>query len=180
MDYVARSGGSRSTALWRVSFLGGTPKKLLENVNTPIGWSPDGRHMAFVRNDLSRGVFRVGARRRGRGESSVCSRRGSFPLRSPRSTSLSRPSVRPAWSLDGRVIAGPGCASVPGRSRSKSCSWTAPAVRSRPCRFKARCLGLGLARRQFPGYQIKSREVSGLSQLWRLAYPERRRHPSDQ
>ena len=37
MDYVRRASGAAAPALWRVSFLGGTPKKLLENIATPIG-----------------------------------------------------------------------------------------------------------------------------------------------
>lgn len=36
-------------ALWRVPFLGGSPKKIVERIWTAIGWSPDGRQMAFLR-----------------------------------------------------------------------------------------------------------------------------------
>ena len=36
-------------ALWRVPFLGGMPKKIVEGIWSPIGWSPDGRQMAFLR-----------------------------------------------------------------------------------------------------------------------------------
>ena len=53
VDYIRRDRGN--SELWRVSFLGGTPKKLLVDVRTPIGWSPDGRRLAFVREDLQRG-----------------------------------------------------------------------------------------------------------------------------
>jgi eukaryotic-like serine/threonine-protein kinase len=35
--------------LWRVPFLGGTPRKLATQVFSAVGWSPDARHMAFVR-----------------------------------------------------------------------------------------------------------------------------------
>src|SRR5688572_18887759 len=35
--------------LWRVPFLGGTPKKIVERIWSPIGWSHDGRQMAFFR-----------------------------------------------------------------------------------------------------------------------------------
>jgi Tol biopolymer transport system component len=48
IDFV-RGGTVRQGTLWRVSFLGGTPKRLVEQVASPVGWSPDGRHMAFVR-----------------------------------------------------------------------------------------------------------------------------------
>ena len=39
--------------LWRVPFLGGIPRRLVENVWSPIGWSADGRQMAFVRVDAA-------------------------------------------------------------------------------------------------------------------------------
>jgi WD40-like Beta Propeller Repeat len=35
--------------LWRVPFLGGTPKKLLDSFVSAAGWSPDGQHIAFLR-----------------------------------------------------------------------------------------------------------------------------------
>jgi Tol biopolymer transport system component len=37
--------------LWRVPLLGGTPRLLADGVWSAVGWSPDGRHMAFVRSD---------------------------------------------------------------------------------------------------------------------------------
>jgi Tol biopolymer transport system component len=44
---------SPAPVLWRVPFLGGTPRRLVENVWSRIGWSPDGRQMAFVRVDAA-------------------------------------------------------------------------------------------------------------------------------
>ena len=35
--------------LWRVPFLGGAPRLLIDDVATPIGWSPQGDRLAFVR-----------------------------------------------------------------------------------------------------------------------------------
>jgi eukaryotic-like serine/threonine-protein kinase len=35
--------------LWRVPFLGGAPKRIVDKVWTPISWSPHGRQMAFFR-----------------------------------------------------------------------------------------------------------------------------------
>ena len=40
--------------LWRVPFLGGTPKRVMDDVWTPISWSPDGQHLAFVRSFFAR------------------------------------------------------------------------------------------------------------------------------
>src|SRR5262249_37065102 len=39
--------------LWRVPFLGGTPKKLIDGVYSPVGWSPDDKRMAFVRVEVA-------------------------------------------------------------------------------------------------------------------------------
>ncbi len=47
VDFVRGEG---SATLWRVPFLGGGPKRLIDNVNSPIGWSPDSRRLAFVRS----------------------------------------------------------------------------------------------------------------------------------
>jgi Tol biopolymer transport system component len=81
---------------WRVPFLGGTPKKLPmeERVWSPIGWSPDGRQMAFLGNNSL-----VVAAADGTGE-----RR----LMEHRLYSLSTgtwPATAPSWSPDGRAIA---------------------------------------------------------------------------
>ena len=90
--------------LWRVAFLGGTPWRLVENVWSPIGWSPDGRQMAFVRIDAAAASSSlVIADADGGHEQVLTTRRVSNMF-----VSLfvgSSPAVRPAWSPDGRVIA---------------------------------------------------------------------------
>jgi Tol biopolymer transport system component len=48
VDYVKQVEGQRFE-LWRVGFLGGEPKRLIDNVGSLVSWSPDGRQMAFVR-----------------------------------------------------------------------------------------------------------------------------------
>jgi len=48
VDYV-RLDRNQTPALWRVPYIGGVPKPLIDNVYSPVGWSPDGRQMAFVR-----------------------------------------------------------------------------------------------------------------------------------
>jgi Tol biopolymer transport system component len=93
IDFV--SGGY---PLWRVPFLGGTAKKLVDQVNSPVGWSPDGRHMAFLRvlgNYTSDALVIADAD--GNHERVVAERR-------PPAT-LAKYSARPAWSPDGRAVA---------------------------------------------------------------------------
>ena len=51
VDFV-RSQRTLTLELWRVPFLGGTPKRIVDNLGSLVAWSPDGQQMAFVR-DLS-------------------------------------------------------------------------------------------------------------------------------
>lgn len=45
VDFI--KGAVPRQALWRVPFLGGAPRKIADQVTTPIGWSPDGRQFAY-------------------------------------------------------------------------------------------------------------------------------------
>jgi eukaryotic-like serine/threonine-protein kinase len=47
VDFVRREG-SASPELWRAPFLGGPPRKIADNVWSALGWSPDGKKMAFL------------------------------------------------------------------------------------------------------------------------------------
>ena len=55
VDYIRRAEG-QSFELWRVPFLGGVSKRVLDRVNSPIGWSPDGQRFSFIRADATRGT----------------------------------------------------------------------------------------------------------------------------
>jgi Tol biopolymer transport system component len=112
VDYVRRPRGSSISSLSRVSFLGGTPTKLFDDIASPIGWSPDGRQMAFVRQQLSRGVWELTLADAGGGNPRVLATRRA-PERFDTLGLVSQPSVRPAWSPDGRAIALPGVRNVP-------------------------------------------------------------------
>jgi Tol biopolymer transport system component len=52
VDFV-RSQRKLNVELWRVPFLGGTPRRIVDNVGSLVTGSPDGRLMAFSRMDLS-------------------------------------------------------------------------------------------------------------------------------
>ena len=56
VDFVVRKARDPLRDLWRVPFLGGTPRKLATHVFSGVGWSPDGRRMAFVRSSVRRMV----------------------------------------------------------------------------------------------------------------------------
>jgi eukaryotic-like serine/threonine-protein kinase len=58
--YYAYGGTTvQNRELYRMPVLGGTPRKVVEDVGSPIGFSPDGKQIAFVRSGL-RGVGEPG------------------------------------------------------------------------------------------------------------------------
>ena len=80
--------------LYRVPLLGGTPEKLLADVDSSITFSPDGRKLAFLRYDNpDPGKFRLIVRSVDSGEETVLAS-------GPNSQGLSDP----AWSPDGKTI----------------------------------------------------------------------------
>ncbi len=103
VDYVRRLKG-QVFELWRVPFLGGASRRLLEQVNSPIGWSPDGRRFAFVRADASRGTTAVVVANADlSGERVLAERRR--PAQFLSLMIAARPSIAPTWSPNGRLLA---------------------------------------------------------------------------
>jgi len=95
----------RARGLWRVPFLGGTPKLIFDSVSTPVGWSPDGQHMAFIGRPepTAPGSSLVMTNPDGGEEQVVATRTGpagGFATGLP-----GAPAVAPAWSPDGKRIA---------------------------------------------------------------------------
>jgi eukaryotic-like serine/threonine-protein kinase len=94
--YVARAKGELVSQLYQVPVLGGTPKQVLLDVDSPVTFSPDGQSMAFVRNyPASSEMSLITVRLNGTDERRLLTRKG------PEVLSLAGPS----WSPDGMVIA---------------------------------------------------------------------------
>ena len=178
LDYLRVERGRGTYALWRVPFLGGTPRRLVNSAATPVGWSPDGQRMAFVRVDVettSSVMSLVVADAEGSHEQILTVRRlpsmflsalnngvyGAFP-------------GGPDWSPDGRAIGLLGSATQPhfqrqvvvvdvasGSDRVISLPDTGPVY------------GLGWLS---PDSLVLNQSVDapGPSQLWRVTYPDGR------
>jgi len=170
IDYLqARSGVFVGPELWRVPFLGGTPKRLIAEVWTPVGWSPDGRHMAFVRvHARENSEDLVVADADGGRERVVTTRRRPKGFVS---AFFSSSTTRPAWSPDGRVIAVFGFDGQPARPQVE---------------FVDAATGVETVRAAQPGFVPQGlawlgsaavilsqpKEIRSQVQLWRMSYPD--------
>jgi len=111
---VVRGKGNTKT-LWRMPFLGGSPKRFIDGVSSPLGWSADGRRLAFVRADVDGSSALVVADADGANERTLAAR--TLPAQFLSFGSRGTPSAQgagmhPAWSPDGTVIAVVGFATV--------------------------------------------------------------------
>lgn len=103
IDYIRLVLG-KGRELWRVPFLGGTPRQLRTATSSPIGWSPDHKHGAFVAYDQATSTSLVEVD--DRFEERVLGTR-TIPDYFVSLIVPGAPPTRPAYSPDGRFIATP-------------------------------------------------------------------------
>lgn len=107
--YVVQEKNNPIQSLYQVPVLGGTPKKVLTNIDTPITISPDGNQFAFgrrIREQSEDALIIVNAD--GTGERKLASRKSPdfFGVTS---------AGGPSWSPDGKTIACPAGSNTGGR-----------------------------------------------------------------
>jgi Tol biopolymer transport system component/tRNA A-37 threonylcarbamoyl transferase component Bud32 len=100
--YVAHERNNSLSVVYRVTTLGGTPRQIAEDADSPAAVSPDGRRLAFVRNYPGRAetALVVVPTDGNAAEQILAARKGS--RRFDWGDSLG-----PSWSPDGRLIACP-------------------------------------------------------------------------
>jgi serine/threonine protein kinase len=163
VDFIRRHAGPAE--LWRVPFLGGTARKMVDGVNSAVGWSPDGQRMAFLRSSDTSSYELLIADRDASHERMVAKRRspGTF----------SNFLFRPDWSPDGRSVALLGTGS-PGLIQRRlvvvDVATGAERVLPLPIFYGDVFIGLGWLDQ---GSLVVNRasELGAPTQLWRLSYP---------
>ena len=118
VDFVKRRSPTDVTdELWRVPFLGGPPRKIVESIESAVGWSLDGKRMAYVTVSREPREYRlVVADADGSHARIVATRKP--PLTFTSMTGPSPPDVRPVWLPDGTGIAVAGI--DPGRTSRRT------------------------------------------------------------
>jgi serine/threonine protein kinase/Tol biopolymer transport system component len=100
--YVTANKNESQAILYQVPVLGGTPRKLVEDIDVPVALSPDGSQLAYARFSPSKGTDDlVVAKADGSGEHVVASRK--LPTRYAASWFGNSSGL--SWSPDGKTIA---------------------------------------------------------------------------
>ena len=169
-------GKAGAPTLWRVPFLGGSAKRLIDNVNSPIGWSPDGRRFAFVRAGFDGSSALLVADADGTNERTHCDAQtaGTVPVvRQSRHSKRQGAGMHPAWSPDGKTVALIGFEPVAGvvTRQAVFVDVASGAERSIPLRDEASADGIEWLDAGHLIVSVEGRN-DAVAQLWLLSYPK--------
>ena len=168
-------GKADAPTLWRVPFLGGSAKRLIDNVDSPIGWSPDGERFAFVRAGFEGSSALLVADADGTNERTVATRKlpAQFLSFGSRGTPSRGAGMHPAWSPDGKTVALIGFEPVAGvvTRQAVFVDVASGAERSIPLRDEAAADGIEWVDAGHLIVSVEGRN-DAVAQLWVLSYPE--------
>jgi Tol biopolymer transport system component len=156
--------------LWRIPFLGGVPQRRLDNIASLVGWSPDGRQMAYLR-DAPGGRTELMVAVEGSADRVLATR---MPPERFWTTLPDLPAAFvPAWSPDGRTLAVLGAMVRPGGSTGQVVFVDVASGSTRAVNAGPPLLGSALGWRDATTVVIAMLvQVSSPLQLWQMSFPE--------
>ncbi len=93
--YVTRPFASKMASVYRIPLLGGTPIKVIDDADTPVAVSPDGKQIAFIRNDPDKKQRHL----------IIANANGGHERVAATSDAISFALYPPSWSPDQKLIA---------------------------------------------------------------------------
>jgi serine/threonine protein kinase/Tol biopolymer transport system component len=164
--YVVQEGNNPIQVLYQVPVLGGTPRKLLSDIDSPVTLSPDGAKLAFIRRVRGQreDVLMI-ADSNGSNQQKVATRAGSefFQI------------AGPAWSPDGKIIVSPAGSREGGRHTFYVAVNLADSRVDKIADLRWANAGRAAWLPDGKGLIVSGTEAGATqSQIWQIAYPSSR------